>query len=84
MDTAAKNIHRVRTACLAAESAQSWKKLTRIDEDRFWQLATDALSPQDAKALAEDLGVEWDSPEHVQVEQSPLCVEKKSLKRKRC
>ncbi|KAJ3569831.1 hypothetical protein NP233_g4793 [Leucocoprinus birnbaumii] len=49
----------------------------------FWQLATDVLAPQDAKELAEDLGVEWDSAEHGLVERGPLCVEKRTLKRKR-
>lgn len=53
-------------------------------EPRFWRLATDALSPQDADELAEDLGIEQDSSEHVAVEGGPLCVEHKSLKRKRC
>lgn len=47
---------------------------------RFWELATDALSPQDMKALEEDLGIEVDTPEHVCLEQGPLC---NSLKRKR-
>lgn len=41
---------------------------------RFWQLATDALPPQDAKALAEDLGIELDTPEHATVERGPLCA----------
>ncbi|KXN87350.1 GTP-binding protein rho2 [Leucoagaricus sp. SymC.cos] len=41
------------------------KKLTQIDWYRFWQLATDVLAPQDAKELAEDLGLEWDSAEHI-------------------
>ena len=46
---------------------------------RFWELATDALSPQDTKSLEEDLGIEVDTPEHACLEQGPLC----SLKRKR-
>lgn len=46
---------------------------------RFWELATDALPPQDTKSLEEDLGIEVDTPEHVCLEQGPLC----SLKRKR-
>jgi len=46
---------------------------------RFWELATDALAPQDTKSLEEDLGIEVDTPEHVCLEQGPLC----SLKRKR-
>ncbi|KAF8070814.1 Tat binding protein 1-interacting protein-domain-containing protein [Lyophyllum atratum] len=52
----------------------------------FWQLATDALPPQDAASLAEDLGVELDGIEHTALEGSPLCLCPKtsnSLKRKR-
>ncbi|KAI6154701.1 TBPIP-domain-containing protein [Pisolithus tinctorius] len=54
----------------------------------FWQIATDALSPQDAAALAEDLGIEFDGPEHVELEKGPLCAPVKpsnrtNLKRKR-
>ncbi|PCH39321.1 TBPIP-domain-containing protein [Wolfiporia cocos MD-104 SS10] len=39
----------------------------------FWQLATDALPPQEATELAEDLGIEFDTPEHGAVESGPLC-----------
>ncbi|KAI6039705.1 TBPIP-domain-containing protein [Pisolithus marmoratus] len=54
----------------------------------FWQIATDALSPQDAAALAEDLGIELDGPEHVELEKGPLCApvpfsNRTNLKRKR-
>ncbi|KAF4620329.1 hypothetical protein D9613_000353 [Agrocybe pediades] len=51
----------------------------------LWQLATDALPPQDAKDLEEDLGIEKDTPEHEAVEQGSLCrqPQTKSLKRKR-
>ncbi|KAN0090677.1 Tat binding protein 1(TBP-1)-interacting protein (TBPIP) domain containing protein [Tylopilus felleus] len=54
----------------------------------FWQLATDALPPQDATALAEDLGIEFDTPEHTSLERGPLCTvmgqnSKPNLKRKR-
>ena len=54
------------------------KRITR-QFYRFWELATDALSPQDTKSLEEDLGIEVDTPEHACLEQGPLC----SLKRKR-
>jgi len=51
---------------------------------RFWQLATDAVPPQDAKDLEEDLGIERDTPEHVTLEQGPLCQPSSNpLKRKR-
>ncbi|KAI6008667.1 TBPIP-domain-containing protein [Pisolithus marmoratus] len=54
----------------------------------FWQIATDALSPQDAATLAEDLGIEFDGPEHVELEKGPLCApvpfsNRTNLKRKR-
>lgn len=49
---------------------------------RFWQLATDALPPQDAAALAEDLGIEFDTSEHQALERSHICTAN-PLKRKR-
>ncbi|KAF4563451.1 hypothetical protein EYR40_006817 [Pleurotus pulmonarius] len=48
----------------------------------FWQLATDALPPQDATALAEDLGIEFDTSEHQALERSHICTAN-PLKRKR-
>lgn len=52
---------------------------------RFWQLATDALPPQDATILAENLGIEMDTPEHMTLERGPMCTQKtlNPLKRKR-
>lgn len=52
---------------------------------RLWNLATDALPPQDAIDLAEDLGIEMDTAEHTMIEQGPLCAQKaaNTLKRKR-
>ena len=49
---------------------------------RFWTLATDVLPPQDATILAEDLGIEFDTDEHIAVERGPLCA-LPNLKRKR-
>lgn len=47
-------------------------------------MATDVLPPQDATDLAENLGIEWDTHEHVSLEQSSLCTQKpNALKRKR-
>ena len=47
-------------------------------------MAADVLPPQDATDLAENLGIEWDTPEHVSVEHSSLCTQKPNLlKRKR-
>ena len=52
--------------------------------DRLWGFISDSLSPQDAAALLEDLGVEYDTPEHNTLELSPLCAPKATLgKRKR-
>lgn len=41
---------------------------------RFWQLATDSLTPQESASLAEDLGIELDTPEHEAIERGPLCA----------
>jgi 26S proteasome regulatory subunit (ATPase 3-interacting protein) len=49
----------------------------------FWHIATDALPPQDATTLAEDLGIEQDTNEHSALERSPLVTAQKNLKRKR-
>ncbi|KAH7883218.1 TBPIP-domain-containing protein [Phlebopus sp. FC_14] len=66
---------------------QEWVRRRKVFTS-FWQLATDTLSPQDAAALAEDLGIEMDTPEHATLERSPICATsastfKTSLKRKR-
>ncbi|ETW83465.1 hypothetical protein HETIRDRAFT_383528, partial [Heterobasidion irregulare TC 32-1] len=39
----------------------------------FWALVSDALTPQDARELAEDLGIEYDTAEHDAVERGALC-----------
>ncbi|KAF9070819.1 TBPIP-domain-containing protein [Rhodocollybia butyracea] len=59
--------------------------LTFLHLCSLWHLATDALSPQDALILAEDLGIELDTPEHAVLERSPICanINKNILKRKR-
>ncbi|KAJ7714342.1 TBPIP-domain-containing protein [Mycena maculata] len=59
-----------------------WVRRRKIFND-FWQLATDAITPQDAQILAEDLGIEQDTDEHVAVERGPLGTAQKNLKRKR-
>ena len=41
--------------------------------DRFWSLVTDALTPQEARELGEDLGIEQDTGEHGALEKGPLC-----------
>ena len=42
--------------------------------ESFWALASDPLSPPDAVQLAEDLGIEYDTPEHLELERGPLCA----------
>ncbi|KAH8092618.1 TBPIP-domain-containing protein [Cristinia sonorae] len=49
----------------------------------FWALVTDALPPQEATALAEDLGIEFDTTEHIALEKGPLCAPQKSVLGKR-
>ncbi|KAF8627823.1 hypothetical protein AX15_004244 [Amanita polypyramis BW_CC] len=51
----------------------------------FWQIVTDAVAPQEAESLAEELGIEWDSGEHAELERSAMCERKVTgiLKRKR-
>ncbi|KAI0035379.1 TBPIP-domain-containing protein [Vararia minispora EC-137] len=39
---------------------------------RFWDMVTGNCSPQDARTLEEDLGIELDSPEHIALGKSPL------------
>ncbi|PFH52082.1 hypothetical protein AMATHDRAFT_190418 [Amanita thiersii Skay4041] len=83
------------TPIISAEDREhietEWKKW-RIEWVRrrkvfmtFWQLVTDLLTPHEAESLGEELGIEWDSPEHIAVERSNLCEEKpvNVLKRKR-
>ena len=36
-------------------------------------LVADSLSPHDTKQLAEDLGIEHDTPEHVELERGQFC-----------
>ncbi|TFK23696.1 TBPIP-domain-containing protein [Coprinopsis marcescibilis] len=59
-----------------------WFRRRKIFQN-LWHLAIDALPPQDAQALEEDLGVERDSVEHQNLEKGPLCSAN-TLKRKRC
>jgi 26S proteasome regulatory subunit (ATPase 3-interacting protein) len=37
-------------------------------------MRTDTLSKQESEQLMEDLGVELDTPEHIELEQSALCT----------
>jgi len=86
MGPSQENLHFVSSHILIVR-ASSRCTLTGIVSS-FWQLATDSLPPQDATALAEDLGIEFDTPEHASLERGPLCAvpgqnSKPNLKRKR-
>ncbi|KAJ7690682.1 TBPIP-domain-containing protein [Mycena rosella] len=59
-----------------------WVHRKKIFQE-FWQIATDHLTPQEALALAESLGIEYDTEEHIAVEKGPLGAVQKNLKRKR-
>lgn len=52
---------------------------------RLWQIVSDTIPPQEAENLAEDLGIEMDTAEHILLERGPLCTAKthNPLKRKR-
>ncbi|KAG2045507.1 hypothetical protein BDR06DRAFT_1015584 [Suillus hirtellus] len=59
-----------------------------LAEEKFWQLATDSLPPQEAEILLEDLGMEFDTTKHKTLEKGPLCAiqatnARSNLKRKR-
>ena len=43
----------------------------------LWYLVSDSLPPQDAKDLAEELGIELDTAEHADIEKSALCTSTK-------
>ncbi|KAI5119523.1 hypothetical protein M0805_002545 [Coniferiporia weirii] len=40
----------------------------------LWYLVTDSLPPKEAEDLAEDLGIEYDTTEHGDIERGPLCT----------
>ena len=48
----------------------------------FWALVSDPLPPPDAAQLAEDLGIEYDTPEHLELERGPLCAPANASKRR--
>lgn len=43
-------------------------------DDRLWSNATDHLAPDAIAELAEELGLEFDTPEHDALERSALCT----------
>ena len=40
---------------------------------RLRSIVTDAMVPQECQDLEEELGIEYDTPEHDSLESSPLC-----------
>ncbi|KAI9511924.1 TBPIP-domain-containing protein [Russula earlei] len=48
----------------------------------FWVLVSDSLPPPDAVQLAEDLGIEYDTLEHLELERGPLCAPKNATNRR--
>ncbi|KAH7341446.1 TBPIP-domain-containing protein [Rhizoctonia solani] len=46
----------------------------------LWDIRSDSLSSSEAAELLEDLGVEQDTPEHVELEKSELCTKFKAKK----
>ncbi|KAI0312723.1 TBPIP-domain-containing protein [Amylostereum chailletii] len=79
----------VSTAALARLDADwtkwraEWVRRRKVFKE-LWGYIADSLSPQDATALLEDLGVEGDTSEHATIEHGPLCDTKTALgKRKR-
>jgi len=48
----------------------------------FWALVSDPLPPPDAAQLAEDLGIEYDTTEHLELERGPLCTPAHASKRR--
>jgi len=46
------------------------KKLFR----ELWGTLTESMSPTDAQDLADDLGIEYDTQQHLNLEQGPLCA----------
>ncbi|KAJ3491521.1 hypothetical protein NLI96_g637 [Meripilus lineatus] len=56
-----------------SKSRNEWLRRRKIFNN-FWALVSDALPPQEAKSLAEDLGIEFDTAEHLNLERGPLCA----------
>ncbi|KAL5511925.1 hypothetical protein ACEPAH_5143 [Sanghuangporus vaninii] len=50
-----------------------WVKRRKIFNN-LWLLVSDTLPPPQANELAEDLGIEYDTTEHSEIEKSPLCA----------
>ncbi|EJD06101.1 TBPIP-domain-containing protein [Fomitiporia mediterranea MF3/22] len=58
-----------------------WVKRRKVFYN-LWHLVSDSLPPQQANELAEDLGIEFDTPEHAEIERGPLCAIATSSRRR--
>ncbi|KAF7297585.1 TBPIP domain-containing protein [Mycena kentingensis (nom. inval.)] len=58
-----------------------WVRRRKVFKE-FWGMVTDSMSRDESTELAETLGIEQDSEDHVKLEQSDLC-QPQGLKRKR-
>ena len=47
---------------------------TNVQYPRLWGTLTESMCPADSQDLADDLGIEYDTQQHLNLEQSPLCV----------
>ncbi|EMD31525.1 hypothetical protein CERSUDRAFT_162955 [Gelatoporia subvermispora B] len=59
------------------------RPLFRPRSRRFWQMVTDSLTPQEANELGEELGVEYDTPEHTALEKGSFCMPVQVLGKRR-
>ena len=80
MGGAEKGVRHVRAASACGSRSRSPADVCALA--RFWALVADALTPQDARELAEDLGIEYDTAEHDAVERGALCSVPLSGKRR--
>lgn len=78
-----ESIYKVLVASFSCKSKQC-ADISLCFYCSLWHLVTDSLPPQDAAELVDDLGIEYDSAEHAELEKGPLCSGSSNpLKRKR-
>ena len=75
VDASPEDLLDVRTRSLSCKSGwvPSSDHQSFVYLDRFWSLVTDALTPQQANELGDDLGIEQDTAEHGALEKGRLC-----------
>ncbi|KAI0289740.1 TBPIP-domain-containing protein [Russula brevipes] len=64
-----------------AQWRAEWVRRRKVFYD-FWALVSDPLPPPDAVQLAEDLGIEYDTREHLELERGPLCAPPRASRRR--